>query len=59
MNRLIPITKEEDKPKVIHCKECKHALYINPKRCKYYCLHPDRVSMIYFGEHTCDKGEEK
>lgn len=47
------------KPKGVPCSMCKHAICVDSKRFKYYCLHPDERSWLYYGEHTCEKGEQK
>lgn len=47
------------KPKGTPCSDCKYASCVDPKHNKYYCLHPDERSWLYYGEHVCGKGEPK
>ena len=53
---LIP-TKTEEKKKVVVCSVCKFAVPVDSVHRRYYCINPDERSWIYFGEHSCGKGE--
>ena len=59
MGRLVIPKRKDYKPQGVSCSECKYATCVDSRRQKYYCLHPNEKSWLYYGEHVCGKGEQK
>ena len=61
MSRLIKLITEKKSDKIVTCKTCKYSYPVDAKHNKYYCIPNDgiRKSWLYYGEHTCEKGEPK
>lgn len=43
----------------VQCSACKYALPVDAKHNRYYCGHPEERKWVYYGEHTCERGEQK
>lgn len=44
----------------VTCNKCKFGCLVDKRNDKYYCIPPDgRKCWLYYGEHSCGKGEPK
>ena len=46
-------------PKGVMCKNCKYVLPVDSRHNRYYCVNPNKKAQIFYGEHSCGKGEQK
>lgn len=46
-------------PKGVPCSKCKHAVGVDIRHGKYYCINPSKKGCLYDGEHVCGTGESK
>lgn len=46
-------------PKGVMCKNCKYVLPVDKRHNRYYCVNPNKKAQIFYGEHSCGKGEQK
>ena len=47
-------------PPGITCNKCKFGYLVDKKNDKYYCIPPEGGKCwLYYGNHSCGKGEQK
>lgn len=44
----------------VTCNQCKYGCLVDKKNDKYYCIPPEGgKAWLYYGNHSCGKGEKR